>query len=475
VPPQLAVTTTAKPLDPAVVVAITAEHASADWQGVGIDPVRYVEDRLSRPLFIEVLQNEPTAKVVLHVGARSFGDVVGLDPQKITSANQPNARDFPARVGRAPDGTFHVVGLVGEDWTLQLLHSLAVVGVDVSRVSVATVREPSAVVAADLDATLEAHHFDSIVVGTVGELTRAVERVLRARDLPRHVEETLGRMAQHLETQAQTARPDRQQRWRDRADLLQDLRARHPDPLACLAAVEADPVVGPPLADLVRAAKEGAPAAALGVQSENGKARVITHRVLEVEGKKHLILHVGGAHGDLAGIAVAHALAKQPWVAQVGFYGTCGSLDAKLPPDTFLRPIGALQSIERGRGPVQLDNAAALPGLVDVAHTNVSTLLREHRQGLLDLQTKGQSVDVESYHVARAVQDAGRPVTLRAILRVSDVATDPSLGAHRSDRAGTSDYEARRVAEEAVVQCLGLVSSSSSLMVTRPASDGGVP
>jgi len=466
------VSATPKPLDPLQVAAIVDEQRLADWSGVGIAPVRYVEDRLSRPLLLDVLKQDPTARVVLHAGARTFGDVAGLDASKLTPATHDDARDFPARIGRGPDGTFHVVGLVGEDWTRQFLHSLAVVGIDVARVSVSVVREPEAIVAADLDATLHAHRFDSVVVGTVGELTRAVERVLRARDLPRHVAATIARMATHLEQQVQTARPDRQQRWRDRADLLENLRAQNPDPLACLAAIEADPMVGPPLADLIRAAREGASAAELGLRSENGKAKVISHRILEVEGKTHLLVHVGGAHGDLAGHAVARALDLQPGLTQVGFYGTCGSLDAALPPDTFLRPVGTMQSLESDRPVVTIDNQAVLPGVVDVAHTNVSTLLREHRQGLTALQQMGRSVDVESYHVARAVADAGRPVTLRAILRASDVATDPSLGAHRSDRAGTSDYDARRIAEEAVVQCLGLVSSSSSPSIAAPS--GGV-
>jgi hypothetical protein len=448
--------------------AIVDEQQGADWSGVGIDPVRYVEDRLSRPLFLDVLLHDPSAKVVLHAGARTFGDVPGLDASKLSPATLDDARDFPARIGRAPDGTFHVTGLVGEDWTLQFLHSLAAVGVDLARVMTATVRTPAAVVAADLDATLQAHRFDSVVVGTVGELTRAVERVLRARDLPRHVAATLEQMATHLEQQAQTARPDRQQRWRDRADLLHTLRARHPDPLGCLAAIEADPIVGPPLADLIRSAREGAPAADLGLRSANGRAKVISHRVLEVEGKTHLLIHVGGAHGDLAGHAVARALALQPGLTQVGFYGTCGSLDAAVAPDTFLRPVGTIRSLESGRADVVIDNAAQLPGAVDVAHTNVSTLLREHREGLVALQQLGRSVDVESFHVARAVAEAGRPMSLRAILRVSDVATDPSLGAHRSDRAGTSDYDARRLVEEAVVQCLGLVSTSTSPPTSPP-------
>lgn len=461
-PPRLGAAHAPAPVDVALYGPIRDEQAQADWRGAGLDPLRYVEDRLARSLFLDVLASDPAATVVIHAGARTFGDVAGVDPQALVRADLgDDARDFPARVARAPDGTFHIVGIVGEDWTLQLLHMLAVAGVEASRIAVARVREPAAVVAADLDDTLARHRFDSVVVGTVGELTRAVERVLRARDLPRHIDAVIAEMAARLDAQVQGARPDRRARWEDRRQRLEDHRARHPDPRQCLAAVEQDPVVGPALADLVRKAKEGAPPAALPLRSENGRAKVIGHRVLEVDGRKHLLLHVGGAHGDLAGLAVAHALAAQPQLGVVGFYGTCGSLDSRLRPDAFLRPVGAIASLESGRGAVVVDNRVQLAGAVDVAHTNVSTLLREHRQGLRSLQALGRSVDVESFHVARAVREAGRPVELRALLRVSDVATDPGLGAHRADRAGTSDYDARRDTEEAVVIALGLVDGPS--------------
>ncbi|MHC4392074.1 MAG: hypothetical protein ACYS22_12260, partial [Planctomycetota bacterium] len=103
---------------------------------------------------------------------------------------------------------------------------------------------------------------------------------------------------------------------------------------------------------------------------------------------------------------------------------------------------------------------ASLEGAVEVAHSNVSTLLREHHAGIERMRAlPADTVDIESYHVARAVAEAGRPVELRTILRVSDVASSSHLGAHRADRAGTSDYDARRAGEEKVVIALGLVAA----------------
>jgi hypothetical protein len=141
-------------------------------------------------------------------------------------------------------------------------------------------------------------------------------------------------------------------------------------------------------------------------------------------------------------------------------YGSAGSFSEEIPPDTFLLPRGEVRSIEAGRPPVPIRNAAALEGAREGAHSNVSTLLREHRAGLERLMgLPAETVDIESYHVARAVAEAGRPVELRAILRVSDVATSPELGAHREDREETSDYNARRAGEERVVRALGLIGA----------------
>ena len=100
------------------------------------------------------------------------------------------------------------------------------------------------------------------------------------------------------------------------------------------------------------------------------------------------------------------------------------------------------------------------PSMPQAGFSNVSTLLREHRDGLERMAAlPAETVDIESYHVARAVAElaADRSLQFKAILRVSDVATSSELGAHREDRPETSDYDARRDGEERVVVAFGLV------------------
>lgn len=448
-----------RPIDPLVYSPIFEEARTADWRDCGIDPVRYTEDRLDRAQFLTPLLADPAAKVVLHRQSLRIGQVASIDGSRARNVTLPRAKDYPGRVYRSPeDGAFHIVGIAGEDWFRQTLHMLATAGVPASKILVEETFDPAAIAARDLDATLAAHDFESVTIGTMGELSRAVERVLRERERPAHVERTLAETADFLETQVRNARPDRRARWEEVRARFAAVRAAGGTALEQLERVKADPVLRGPLGEKVRIAEEGPPARELPWRVETRNADVFAHRILEVDGKKHLLVHIGGAHGDMAYHAVRHVLAAEPGLGRVNMYGSAGSFSDTLPPDTFIVPRGEIRSAEEDRALVPARNAARLEGAVETAHSSVSTLLREHRGGLARLASlPAETVDIESWHVARAVAEAGRPVELRAILRVSDVATSPALGAHRDDRQATSDYDARRKGEERAVIALGLV------------------
>ena len=454
------------PVDKNLYDAILHQAENADWQGCGIEPHRYVEDRLDPKGVIEpLLQNDQT-KIVLHRRALTAGQAPGLDPQDADLVSGKGARDYPGRVYRnRENNALHLVGIPGEDWFIQTLHMLATVGVRPEKIEVEGVPDVAALAARDLDATLDAHEFDGVVVGTLGALTQAVERSLRVQMQTAHEAKCLANMQAHLDDRAANARPDKRDRWAQRAQRLASLLDAQPDNQSRLAAIAADPELKSSLAEHLRDVKDGAPAADLPMRTQNGKAKVFSHRIVETEGKKHLLLHIGGAHGDLAHAAVQRVLEKQKNLKSVAFYGTCGSFHGdRLPPDTFVKPMGQIHSNGSGREAVALTNQADLPGALPVKHTNVSTLLEEHRAGLQKLKSMGETVDIEGYHVARAVSEfttKGRDIDFRMLLRVSDVANDDQLGAHRADRASTSDYDGRRETEEEIAFALGLVEKQA--------------
>lgn len=441
---------------------IYAEAQQADWRQVGVDPVRYVEDRLNQKAFLTPLLNQPQTRVVLHRQALKISQVPHINPSRTHNVTHPDAKDYPGRVYWSPDDrAFHVVAIAGEDWFRQTLHMLANAGVTLQQIAVQGVFAPQALVAADLDPTLAAHDFDSVTIGPMGELGHAIERVLRQRERPAYAHKLLADLQPFLEARLGDAPPDKKPRWTERLQRLQVLRQQGGPALAQFARIQADPVLSGPLTTFIHAAQEGPPRQELPWSYSTENPDLLPHRIVQVGGKKHLIIHIGGAHGDLAYHAVRHILAKKPGLARVNVYGSAGSLSTQIAPDTFIRPVGIIRSLEADRGDVPIDNRAVLDGAIAVRHANVSTLLREHRTGLQRLAAlPADSVDIESYHVARAVSEAGRPIDLRAILRISDVATSPELGAHRTSRTQTSNYDYRREGEERVVTALGLLPES---------------
>ena len=140
-----------------------------------------------------------------------------------------------------------------------------------------------------------------------------------------------------------------------------------------------------PIGEKIRATEDGPPSRELPWRMETRNARVLAHRIVEVESKKHLIIHIGGAHGDMAYQAVRYVLANEPAFARVNMYGSAGSFSERISPDTFVILSGAIRSAESDRAPVPISNRARLDGAIEVSHSNVSTLLREHRAGLARL------------------------------------------------------------------------------------------
>lgn len=449
------------PIATAVYGPIYAEARTADWRHVGIDPARYVAARLHTKAFLTPLLNGAKTRVVLHRQAIKISQVPGIHPSHTRNVSHPDAKDYPGRVYWSPDDrAFHIVAIAGEDWFRQTLHMLATAGVPIEKITVEGMFAPAALVAADLDPTLAAHAFDSVTVGPMGELVQAIERVLRQRERPAYAQQMLARMAALLEERMRQAPPDKKPSWATRLQRLQALCSPQSPALEQITRIKADTLLSGPLANLIHAAEEGPPRQQLPWSFSTRNADVLAHRVVTVDGKKHLLIHIGGAHGDMAYHAIRHVLAKQPTLGRVNVYGSAGSFSTAIPPDTFIIPTGTFRSLEEDRGTVLVSNQAALDGAIAVRHANVSTLLREHRAGLQRLVAlPADSVDIESYHVARAVSEAGRPVDFRAILRVSDVATSPELGAHRVSRARTSHYDVRRDGEERVVYSLGLLAA----------------
>jgi hypothetical protein len=460
-----------RPVDPAFYGGVLAEMDNADWQGLGIDPERYVGDRLDRERLIGPLLNDPDAKLVLHRHSRRIGQVASIDGSRTSPAFPRRPKDFPGRAYLSKDdGLFHMVGIAGEDWFRQTLYMLAAEGVPADKIMVEETFRPQEIVAEELGQTLREHDFDSVTVGTMGELTRAVERVLRERLQPEHTAATIRKMEGFLADRSGNARADARPRWQARLERLREVRGAGGTPMEQLETIRRDPALKGPLAEWIRKADDGTHWRDLPMATRTIRRRTLAHRILEVDGKKHLLVHIGGAHGDMAYHTVQHVLENEPALAQANVYGSAGSFTDAIPPDTFILPSTTIRSLEEDRAPVPVRNGAGLAGAVATEHSNVSTLMREHAAGLDRLMAlPAETVDIESYHVARAAAEAGRPIDLRAILRVSDVATSSHLGAHRDDRAGTSDYNARREGEERVVVALGLVNGPAT---TTPA---GVP
>lgn len=440
-----------KPVDPALYQSILDEAQSADWRDCGIDPKRYIEERISTDKVLDPLRADPDKKIVLHRGALKLSQAGFVDSSRCQPMFHESPRDYPGAVYWQPqDHNFHMIGIVGEDWYRQTLHMLAIEGIPQSQILVEGSDRIDQILAKELGPTLDANNFDSVTVGTIGELTQGLERVLADRGRPAYAVKVFGQMQALLDQQIAKAKPDKLPRWQERKARLDQIAARTGDATERMKLIQADPVLTGPFGELLKAYRDGPPFNELPWTVTNLRRPLFSQRIIEVEGKKHLILHVGGAHGDLAHAAVEYALKRQPSITRVNVFGSAGSFSNDLPPDTVVLPQGSVASAESDRPPVAIDNKAVIPGATPTRHTNVSTLLREHRAGLECMKSVAETIDMEGYHVAAAAAEADHPVELRAVFRISDVATASDLGAHRADRGATSDYDKRRLVDEQV-------------------------
>ena len=191
------------------------------------------------------------------------------------------------------------------------------------------------------------------------------------------------------------------------------------------------------------------------------KASVIQHDVLTTGTGDHLLVNIADAHGDMAYHVTKAITDKQP-DAVFNLLGTAGSLDGKeIPPGTMVAPEGVMTSIEPGRDQVKLDNAVKMEGATYVKnHTNVSTLLREHDNGVEQMsKLHARTMDMESYHVVRALEELKKKPELRILFRVSDVANSKEMGAQRERKTVEKEKLQQDLNEESAAVAMGLVKA----------------
>ena len=190
--------------------------------------------------------------------------------------------------------------------------------------------------------------------------------------------------------------------------------------------------------------------------------------VCQAQAKCHVLVSVGDAHGDISYHLVREALRKKPDL-QINFFGTCGSFDeSRYPVASFVAPAGIITDAE----PPPTPRTVACPNNVKIApetakastHLNVCTLLQEHDAAVAGWKTGHGTVDMEVYHVCRAVHDhcaeeADRKVDLRIVLRVSDIVGSEVHGA-QSDELRLMRDPAFNARMDKVVQAFGMIDLS---------------
>jgi hypothetical protein len=120
-------------------------------------------------------------------------------------------------------------------------------------------------------------------------------------------------------------------------------------------------------------------------------------------------------------------------------FGTCGSFkEADMPVATFVMPKGNIVSFE----PPSPDEGVTVPcpNKVECAsakltrHVNVCTLLQEHDRRAEEWSAEFDTVDMEAFHICRAVGEHGHPVDLRIVMRVSDAVDSKTHGVQSEER-----------------------------------------
>lgn len=476
------------------------EIASAFFEGLALDPEEYVTKLLSPAFVekiknpnsyvyihrsaikkdqVPVLRENTHEIKHLNVGVLDFAGKVYL--------YQP--KDAPAE--------FHFVGLSGEDWYRQTLYMLAVLDLPEERFQEEGIFNPDGLLESELAETLQEHEFDTVSICSIGQVEIAIEQVLHQRKQQQYkqafiekLEETLNQLQQksdpailidqmiatleklgrrfqdkvelikrimvnHSETERQLelicseqqlqrspiARQIANVKNRDNIERclkrLSEIRSAHQDPIVEFEQIKSESLFQfGTLRNLIRQAEKVPRLTDKDYKVVLCRRDVLSHHIVEVFGKKHLLMSIMGVHGDLSGHVTAYVLQNQPHIARVNLYGSTGSLTKQLGLNSLVLPHKTIISLEADRPePAPLQNLANL-NAKQVLHGNVSTLLREHQANINWLQEKGvYTIDMEAYHIARAVNEAtnqGKVVELRIVLRVSDIVTSKELGVQRN-------------------------------------------
>ncbi|MGK3995858.1 hypothetical protein [Sorangium sp. So ce1024] len=164
----------------------------------------------------------------------------------------------------------------------------------------------------------------------------------------------------------------------------------------------------------------------------------LRHVVITVDGRSHLIVDIGSAHGDLAYHAMAEVLARQPTIRTVGMYGTTGAI-ADPARKQGAPGVGAFVAPRVVHPQGQESTPISLENLFPWQwgeHGNVSTLLQQHRAAVSTLlEGRVTTIDMEAWHLTVAIMEharrSGRTPEVGIALRVTDVVTSPEQGAQR--------------------------------------------
>jgi hypothetical protein len=554
---------------------IARELKGANWQGLGIDPEKYVLDRIPRSV-IDDLTGSPNARLTLH-----RGEMPPAADLQLYDAVPGEYRDFPGRIYKTRSTTpgapveYHLFNLPGEDWYKQSLYMLAQFQIDVKKLHFTGALDPQGFVKRGLGTTLAEHSFESVVIGPRGAIHDALLESLfpeswirrqaqeasallnnlipQARSFKTKADDAFRKM-QHQVDGFVTALEAAQARltagaplneivtslrdaglslrgradaasvsnfvtqsldeWRPRQQALADIPPGLDATAKWRAAAQDPSVARSPLAKNLQEAQQNLALASLADQWETLRNAGLSsqqlidalrgqgfgevpkvknlldrepkppktiqelalsgveylkpetgfkHAIFIHGGKKHLILGIDTAHGDLAYHAMREVLNTQPNLKRVGMHGTAGSLTSGVPPETFVIPKGPHQKLETPS--VDFPNQLNVPNWPVVTHGNVSTLMQEHRAVLDQLRAKGiLTVDMEAFHIVRALAEyeraGGGMKDLRIALRVSDVATEADLGAHRV-RASSAEVSQQRLDNLVrLLQEMGLVKKA---------------
>lgn len=475
------------------------EIAGAFFEGLALDPEEYVTkllsptfvEKIKNPNSYVYVHRGAIKKDEVQVLRENAHEVEHLNVDVLDFAGKVylyQPKDAPVE--------FHFVGLSGEDWYRQTLYMLAVLDLSEERFQEEGIFNPHALLESEVLETLQQYDFDTVSICSIGQVEIAIEQVLHQRKEQQYKQAVIEKLWETLNQLQQESDPailiDKMKatleklgrRFQDKVELIKRIIANHSEterqlelicseeqlqrsPIArqiatvknldnvgrCIkrlseiTSADQDAIVQfeqikaeslfqfGTLRNLIRQAEQVPRLTEKEYKVVVCRRDVLSHHIVEVLGKKHLLMSIMGTHGDLSGHVTAYVLQNQPHIVRVNLYGSTGSLTKELGLNSLVLPHKTIISIEADRPkPAPLQNLANL-NAKQVQHGNVSTLLREHQANIRWLQKKGvHTIDMEAYHMARAVNEAtdkGKVVELRIVLRVSDIVTSKEFGAQR--------------------------------------------